>query len=740
MHLKKNFIILAASFVGFATQVQAQVISIAQARLRDTGTTVTVRGIVTNGTEIGQTIRALQDTTAGLTAFYTVAATPSFAAVKRGDSLEITGKLKSFNALLEIDPIVSFRVINSNNPLPTPLSITAAGLNEANESRLVKLTNGLFSGQGTPTFVGNTTYNCTFGGIVVPVRIQTGSALTGKVIPTTPINLTGLVSDFKGVYQLLPRDSADIEFQGIAITSTVKTTTLTTTGATLSWETNQLGTTEIRYGLTTALGSSAVGTAGVSSHSIPLSNLTPATIYYIRVVSQGNGTKDSSRIFSIITASLSSGETRIYFNHAVDTTYKTNGSAPLATTGSRCESEISAFIARAKSTIDVAMYSNSSTSIVTALKQAAARGVRVRYIADKSALNSAFGDTATLGFKLIKKPTTDLMHNKFMIIDVDSINTSWVMSGAMNWSIGQLYTDYNNAVFIQDQSLAKTYRVEFEEMWGSSTATPNTTLGKFGANKADNTPKLVKVAGKNVEVYFSPTDETSLAIANALNTADVDLEFSLLIFTYFDLGTAVYNAKRRGADVRGLVDQDTTSTSSAQINYLQRNGVNVKLFRSDYIFHHKYAIIDGKPAGALSDPQVLTGSHNWTNTAEGKNDENLLIIHDPSVANIFLQEFEARWKEQGVATKEVNIDGFAATVSPNPAKDFINVSIKNDVTRDVSMTIVNINGQPIETAIFRNVLGETTKSIPLSNLASGMYFVVFNVGGQYLTKQIQVVR
>lgn len=721
---------------------QAQVLKISEARAKPIGTVVTIRGIALNGAELGTAIRYVQDSTGALPAFYSATTLPTFSTVRRWDSVEVTGTIKEYSGLLELDPITAFRIINSGNTPVTPLSITPAEMAEVNEAKLVKLSNGIFTGAGTPTFVGNTTYKLTIGFTTVDVRIATGSAMVGKTIPSVPINLTGLCSQFSAAYQLLPRDSADIEYQSIAITSPVKVDALTSTGFSLNWETNIAGSTEVQFGTTTALGTTQTVSGDVKSHTITIANQTASKLLYVRTFSRNAGKTDSSKIFPVIMASASTGETRVYFNHAVDTTVKIGNNKALATTGSRCESEITSYINNAKSTIDVAMYNNSSTAIVGALKSAAARGVRVRYVTDNSTLNSVLADTTSLGFKIIKKPTTDLMHNKFMIIDADSVNTSWVMSGAMNWSLGQIYTDYNNAIFIQDKSLALVYRMEFEEMWGSSTATPNTTLAKFGADKKDNTPKQVKLAGKLCEVYFSPSDETALAIINAVNTADVDLQISLLIFTYFDLGTAVNNAKRRGVDVRGLMNQDTAGASS-QINFLQRNGNNIKLFRAggtSTIYHHKVAIIDAKPAGANSDPMVVTGSHNWTVSADTRNDENTLILHDPSVANIYLQEFEARWKEQGVGTKEVAPEGFEATIFPNPTSEILNIHIKNETLRDISVTILNTNGQPIESVIYRNQQGEMTKTIPLSDLPSGVYFARFMVDGKYLTKTIQVIR
>ena len=61
--------------------------------------------------------------------------------------------------------------------------------------------------------------------------------------------------------------------------------------------------------------------------------------------------------------------------------------------------------------------------------------------------------------------------------------------------------------------------------------------------------------------------------------------------------------------------------------------------------HHKYAIVDAEPLGYT--PYVITGSHNWSSSAENRNDENTLIIQDDGTANYYLQEFAARYYEAG---------------------------------------------------------------------------------------------
>jgi phosphatidylserine/phosphatidylglycerophosphate/cardiolipin synthase-like enzyme/DNA/RNA endonuclease YhcR with UshA esterase domain len=735
----KHFIILL-SFL-FVQQSFGQAIKISDARKLDTPSVVTVRGIVTNGTELGQTIRYFQDSTGGLSAFYSAAGLPAFANVKRGNVLEVTGKLKLFRGLLEIDPIQSFTILDSNKTV-APLSIDTSGMVEANECKLVKLPFGTFTASNDVTFLGNKSYEINIGAKKIVVRINNNSAIIGRNFPKGEVSLTGIVSEFSGVYQLLPRDYNDFQFKGIALTKSPTLVSNTTSAITLNWETNLTGSTQLLYGLTPDLGQKIDSLGSKTSHLATISGLAPATIIYVQSVTVNSfNTADTikSAIQAFITTSTSSGEVRVFFNRSVDTTVAIPATnKPAATTGSKCESELVSLITKATQTIDVAMYSNANIAIRDALKAAAARGVRVRYIADKNANSSIFGDSATLGFRFIRKPADELMHNKFFIVDAGDAQKSWVSTGSTNLTTNQLFTDYNNMIWIQDQGLAKTFTVEFEEMWGSSTATPNITKGKFGALKSSDTPQKVTLGnGKKVDVHFSPSDGTSKAIFTAISTADNDVEAALLLVTFFDLGTALNNSRIRGADTRVLVHNDTVGTS-AQLRFLLGNGGKVKLFPGTDIFHHKYCIIDGKKAD--SNPILITGSHNWSNTAETRNDENTLFIYDAAIANLYLQEFEARWKTTISDVKDAKIEGFDVKIYPNPVSDLLTIDMKNEVSERINLTIYNAAGQPVEAYFMNQTKGEMTKMIPLSNYTAGQYFIRFDVDGKITTKAIQVVK
>ncbi len=64
---------------------------------------------------------------------------------------------------------------------------------------------------------------------------------------------------------------------------------------------------------------------------------------------------------------------------------------------------------------------------------------------------------------------------------------------------------------------------------------------------------------------------------------------------------------------------------------------------------------------------VITGSHNWSSSAENVNDENTVIVHDPRVANLYHQEFRGILIALGVIQSVEDQEGGAiCTVYPNP--------------------------------------------------------------------------
>jgi len=143
-----------------------------------------------------------------------------------------------------------------------------------------------------------------------------------------------------------------------------------------------------------------------------------------------------------------------------------------------------------------------------------------------------------------------------------------------------------------------------------------------------------------VKVYFSPNGGCKAAVVREIRGAEKSFFGAIYVLTDREISQELINAQKRGVDVRIVMDgKSANEISYSKHIFLKRNGVNVRLLfkkkRKDKkysgIMHDKFAIIDGK--------RVITGSFNWTPTAEKSNDENLLVINDNGIARIYEKRF-----------------------------------------------------------------------------------------------------
>ncbi len=732
----RHILIFVVGFFFFNT-LNAQT-TIADARGMNIGDVVTIEGVATNGGELG-IIRYLQDATGAVAVYPGAGSNGDFPGeVNRGDLVTVTGALKEFNGLLELDPVMSFSVVSSNNDLPEPFMGTPNDLNEGNEAILMTISNVKFDAGGNVFGVGNFTFSA--NGDEGEIYVRSNHPMLGEEIPLASVDITGVVSQFNSTYQLLPRGLEDIVVKdNFFLTSAPRQTDITNEGFTVSWETNAAGNSVVRYGTTSSLGDEMVSSDMVTSHSLTLTGLDAGEFYYVEVSSDNGTSEVSSAVQYYSTASNSTGEMRIYFNYDVNGSVS-NGSYANGYTGLASENAIINLIENAQSTIDASVYNNNRDRIVNALTAAHNRGVVVRYVADNETANLALSNPSP-PFSVIRGNVDGLMHNKFLVVDANSLNDSWVLSGSTNWTQQNIVSDYNNMVIIQDQALAKAYTIEFEEMWGSEGPQPGIFNVRFGPEKTDNTPHNFIINGMPVEQYFSPSDNTTLNISKNISQADSDLQFALLTFTNNELGTAVANAFNRNVDVRGIIDN--INDQGGEFAFLEGIGVDVTDDNTTTSTHHKYCIIDAKDSS--SNPTVVTGSHNWSGGAETRNDENTLIFHDDNVANIFLQEFEARWCEvQGGSncTTSANVvdklSGISHTIYPNPVADFATVSLELDEVKDVTVNVLSINGQVISSVIKRNSIGKDNIELNFNGFAPGTYLLQITADQESVIEMINV--
>jgi phosphatidylserine/phosphatidylglycerophosphate/cardiolipin synthase-like enzyme len=275
----------------------------------------------------------------------------------------------------------------------------------------------------------------------------------------------------------------------------------------------------------------------------------------------------------------------------------------------------------ARLSIDVAAYSISLNSVRYALIRAHDRGVTVRMVMESTNMDGS--DVKALlaaGVPVIGDNRDGLMHDKFIVID-----RSEVWMGSMNYTDSGAYDDNNNMMRIRSTKMAENYSKEFEEMFVDD---------KFGQDVVPETPnpKLL-IDGTEVDTYFSPDDGVLSALVRLLNGAQESIYFLAYSFTSNDLGDIVRQKAEDGLTIAGVMDEEQIkSNQGTEFDPFKQSGLNVLIDGIDGLMHHKVFVVDAKI--------VAFGSYNFSQSAEQRNDENLIIVYNEAVAGQFIKEFE----------------------------------------------------------------------------------------------------
>lgn len=311
---------------------------------------------------------------------------------------------------------------------------------------------------------------------------------------------------------------------------------------------------------------------------------------------------------------------------------------------------LAAAIGQAHLSVDMAAYNLNLWSIRNALIRAHKRGLVVRMVMESDNMDSQeVQQIKDAGIPVIGDQQEGLMHNKFVVID-----RAEVWTGSMNFSIGGAYRDDNNLLCIRSAEVAQDYTSEFEEMF---------LRQLFGPDILADTPyPKVTIAGTPVEIYFSPDDKVAKRIIALIQRAQESINFMAYNFTSNDIGNAIIQQAQAGVSVAGVMDENqVTSSQGTEYDTFKQAGLDVRLDgNQNGLMHHKVIIIDQKI--------VITGSYNFTASAEGTNDENVLIIFSPQAAEKFMEEFQRMYaRAQEPPAEPTSVEPtFAPTATLSP--------------------------------------------------------------------------
>ncbi|WGK64513.1 DUF5689 domain-containing protein [Croceiramulus getboli] len=182
-----------------------EIITIASAREAADGITVTITGVLTVADEFGGPAY-LQDQTAGIAIFDEAVHGDGVFAI--GDSITVTGTRSSFNSLIQLSPAGTVTA----EPVPQqpiiPRLITLSELS-AFSGELVTIENVSFPNPGDLLF-GNSNIVVTDASGSAELRIDGNvEDLVGRIQPGS-CTITGVVSRFNDLFQILPRKRDDL--------------------------------------------------------------------------------------------------------------------------------------------------------------------------------------------------------------------------------------------------------------------------------------------------------------------------------------------------------------------------------------------------------------------------------------------------------------------------------------------------------------------------------------------------
>ena len=152
-----------------------------------------------------------------------------------------------------------------------------------------------------------------------------------------------------------------------------------------------------------------------------------------------------------------------------------------------------------------------------------------------------------------------------------------------------------------------------------------------------------------VQACFSPQGKCSAHIRSAIDQAQKELLVAVYAFTNDELAGALVQAKKRGVTVLVVLDREfDASNQKSQSKFIEAQKIPLRRLsglkskpddKDAGLMHQKFAVIDRRV--------VLTGSYNWTHSADSLNDENLLLFRDAApLAEEYRKAFFQLWERK----------------------------------------------------------------------------------------------
>ncbi len=136
-------------------------------------------------------------------------------------------------------------------------------------------------------------------------------------------------------------------------------------------------------------------------------------------------------------------------------------------------------------------------------------------------------------------------------------------------------------------------------------------------------------------LYFTPPADAAAAVQSVIDQSQTEVLVQAYGFTHNGIAQALIRAHARGVQVRVLLDQRSETSNRYVIDLMAANDMVWRHDGKHAIAHNKVIVVDGSI--------VITGSFNFTNSAQTRNAENLLVLKSQELAAQYKANWDVHW-------------------------------------------------------------------------------------------------
>ena len=156
---------------------------------------------------------------------------------------------------------------------------------------------------------------------------------------------------------------------------------------------------------------------------------------------------------------------------------------------------------------------------------------------------------------------------------------------------------------------------------------------------AQSEPQPAEILG----IYFTPPIGGAGGIVKQIDVAKKSIKVMAYGFTSIHLAEALARAKKRGVDIALIQDEKSAQNNREAVQKLLDAGIEIRSDGKHAIQHNKVMVIDQEI--------VITGSYNFTNSADKRNAENFMVLKSAYAAKRYADNWIAHWAHASPLTE-----------------------------------------------------------------------------------------